>query len=152
MTCWKWFLQFICSILWQVGGDKRSRMWQDEQNMGITTCAHDMPWPQYLYLCHVSTTLTWRTPGISASQEKNRPLAVQDMPGLTTGPITRHLHAKVMGLEHLGRIPLNKITRKVWVVTLHFVTYCNEHQETEDETHIHVAFCFCVCPSGSLEL
>ena len=41
--------------------------------------------------------------------KKNRPLALQDMPGLTTGPITRHLHAKVMGLEHLGRIPFNKI-------------------------------------------
>lgn len=42
-------------------------------------------------------------------RKKNRPLALQDMPGLTTGPITRHLHANVMGLEHLGRIPFNKI-------------------------------------------
>lgn len=52
---------------------------------------------------HMKNTRHLGIPG-----KKNRPLALQDMPGLTTGPITRHLHAKVMGLEHLGRIPFNK--------------------------------------------
>ena len=90
-------------------------MWQNEQNNGYHMVSQHVPLTSISFL----VPCFYDPHKQQASQHPRktvRPLALQNMPGLTTGP-RAFAAVKVMGLEHLG---LKEIAIKCGVVTVHF--------------------------------